>query len=46
MFRQVIIQTWADGVSAGQKDAMIRALTSLRRIPEVVSAAGGVDAGY
>jgi catechol 2,3-dioxygenase-like lactoylglutathione lyase family enzyme len=46
MFRQVIVQTWADGVTAGQKDAMIGALTSLRRIPEVVSATGGVDAGH
>jgi catechol 2,3-dioxygenase-like lactoylglutathione lyase family enzyme len=46
MFRQVIVQTWADDVTAGQKQAMIRALTALRAIPEVVSAAGGVDAGH
>jgi catechol 2,3-dioxygenase-like lactoylglutathione lyase family enzyme len=46
MFRQVIMQTWADGVTPDQKDAMIVTLASLRRIPEVVSASGGVDAGY
>jgi catechol 2,3-dioxygenase-like lactoylglutathione lyase family enzyme len=46
MFRQVIMQTWADGVTARQKDAMIAALAALRRIPEVVSASGGVDAGH
>ena len=45
MFRQVVVQTWADGVTSEQKQAL-RALAALRQIPEVVSARGGIDSGY
>jgi hypothetical protein len=44
MFWQVLMQTWAEGVSAEQKDAVIGALPALRRIPEAASVTGGVDA--
>jgi catechol 2,3-dioxygenase-like lactoylglutathione lyase family enzyme len=46
MFRQVVVQTWGDGVTSEQKQALLRALAALRQIPEVVSARGGIDGGY
>jgi catechol 2,3-dioxygenase-like lactoylglutathione lyase family enzyme len=46
MFRQVVVQTWGDGVTNEQKQALLRALAALRQIPEVVSARGGIDGGY
>jgi catechol 2,3-dioxygenase-like lactoylglutathione lyase family enzyme len=46
MFRQVVVQTWAGGVTSEQKQAMTAGLAALGQIPEVVSARGGSDGGY
>lgn len=45
MFRQVVCQTWAAGVTEGQKLGFREALTALGAIPEVVSIRVGADAG-
>lgn len=45
MFRQVVSQTWAAGVTEDQKQGFIDALTALGAIPEVTSIRVGTDAG-
>lgn len=46
MFRQVVSQTWAAGVTEDQKRGFIEALTALGAIPEVVSIRVGTDVGF
>jgi hypothetical protein len=46
MFRQVVVQTWADGATSERKRALHAALAALRQIPQVVSVRGGEDGGY
>lgn len=45
MFRQVVCQTWAAGVTEDQKYGFRQALTALGAIPEVASIRVGADAG-
>lgn len=45
MFRQVVAQTWAEGVTEDQRLGYVRAFMRLSRIPEVVAIQAGVDAG-
>lgn len=45
MFRQVISQTWAAGVTEDQKKGFIEALMGLAVVPEVASIRVGADAG-
>ncbi len=46
MFRQVISITWADGVSAEEKQGFRDALDSLRAIPGLVALTYGDDARH
>lgn len=46
MFRQIVATTWADGVDEEQKRGFVEAAFALRRIPDVVSAHAGTDAGH
>lgn len=46
MFRQIVATTWADGVDEDRKRGFVDAAFGLRRIPEVVSAHAGTDAGH
>jgi len=43
MFRQVVAQTWAPGVTADERNGFFDALDRLRSIPEVISVRGGAD---
>jgi catechol 2,3-dioxygenase-like lactoylglutathione lyase family enzyme len=45
MFRQVVCQTWAAGVTEDQKQGFLDALSALGAIPEVASIRIGADAG-
>jgi hypothetical protein len=46
MFRQVIMITWADGVSCEAKQAYRDALAGLRAVPELLALTFGDDAGH
>ena len=46
MFRQVVVITWADGVSPAAKQGFRDALDRLRAIPELVALTYGDDAGH
>ena len=45
MFRQIVSQTWAAGVTEDQKQGFMAALTALGAVPEVASIRVGADAG-
>jgi hypothetical protein len=46
MFRQVVVITWADGVSPEAKQGFRDALDRLRAIPELLTLTYGDDAGH
>ena len=46
MFRQVVMFTWAEGVSPEAKAAMCDAIDAMRAIPELLAMEHGDDAGH